>query len=97
MLVVVKILAEGWTNAVGVDGIVEVPMGAESDVIGERTVLVVLHVSIVDWLRALLRPRFTSTSTRSPSELLLGLRHSDDCLDDSCILRRRRISARSSR
>ena len=54
VLVVVKILAEGWTNAIVDDGMFEVPMGTESDVIGERTVLVVLHVSIVDWLLSLI-------------------------------------------
>ena len=96
--VVVKTLANGWTDAVVVNGIFEVPGLAVSDVIGDLIELVVLHVSVVGWLRALLRLLFTSTSARSPSELdrPRGLRHSDGGLD-SCIFRRRRISARSSR
>ena len=98
MLVVVKTLGIGLTDAVVVDGIFEVPGVAVSDITGDLKELVVI-VSVAGWFRALLRPLLTSTSARSPSELdrPRGLRHSDDGLDDSCILRRRRISARSCR
>ena len=95
VLVVVKTLGIGLTDAVVVDGIFEVY--AVSDINGDLRELVV-HVSVAGWFRALLRPLFTSTSARSPSELdrPRGLRHSDEGLD-SCIFRRRRISARSCR
>ena len=97
MLVVVKTLGIGLTDAVVVDGIFEVPGVAVSDINGDLREFVV-NVSVAGWFRALLRPLFTSTSARSPSELdrPRGLRHSDEGLD-SCIFRRRRISARSCR
>ena len=95
--VVVKTLGIGLTDAVVVDGMFEMPGVAVSDITGDLKELVVI-VSVAGWFRALLRPLLTSTSTRSPSELdrPRGLRHSDDGLD-SCIFRRRRISARSCR
>ena len=98
VLVVVKTLGMGLTDAIVVDGIVEVLAPAVSDDIGDFTLLVVLHGLFSGWFRALLRPRFGSTSARSPSELdrSRGLRHSDEGLD-SCAFRRRRISARSCR
>ena len=98
VLVVVKTLGIGLTDAVVVDGMLEVPGLAVSDITGDLREFVV-HVFISGWFRALLRPLLISTSARSPSELdrPRGLRHSDDGLDDSCILRRRRISARSCR
>ena len=95
VLVVVKTLGIGLTDAVVVDGMLEVPGLAVSDITGDLREFVV-HVFISGWFRALLRPFLISTSTRSPSELRRGLPHSDDRLD-SCILRRRRISARSCR
>ena len=97
VLVVVKTLGMGLTDAIVVDGIVEVLAPAVSDDIGDFTLLVVLHGLFSGWFRALLRPRFGSTSARSPSELdrSRGLRLSDDCL--SCAFRRRRASSRSRR
>jgi hypothetical protein len=83
VLVVVKTLGIGLTDAVVVNGL-EVPGVMMSDVKGALNELVTLHISIAGWFRALLRPRFNSTSARSPSEEERPrglLRLSDDGLD----------------
>ena len=93
MCVVVKTLDVGLIDAAVVDGMIAVLGVTESDITGDLIEFVV-HVFISGWFRALLRPLLISTSPRSPSELRRGLLHSDDRLV-SCILRRRRNSARS--
>ena len=91
MCVVVKTLGVRLVDAVVVDGMIDKPEVAVSDITGDFKELVV-NVFISGWFRTLLRPLLISTW--SPSELRRGLLHSDDRLD-SCIVRRRRISMRS--
>ena len=91
MCVVVKTLGVRLVDAVVVNGMIDEPGVAVSDITGDLKELVV-NVFISGWFRALLRPLLISTW--SPSELRRGLLHSDDRLD-SCIVRRRRISTRS--
>ena len=87
----VKTLGVRLVDAVVVDGMIDKPGVAVSDITGDLKELVV-NVFISGWFRTLLRPLLISTW--SPSELRRGLLHSDDRLD-SCIVRRRRISTRS--